>query len=313
MPSLPDIAFEGLLQARDNKALHTNRPVAVNNITTHGSNLDWAICALHGFLLLCLIAWTFKTNARRRVFHYFSILILLVATIYYFILASNLGSSAVPVQFFHLGIINRTRQVFYARWVGYFINFSLIWFALLLLSGVGWASILYTIGLTMLWASMFLMGMFVRSSYKWGFLAIGVVIYFLIAWQSMGVAKRYALRMDVLTHKTYTNLAAWTLFLMLLYPIAWGVSEGGNRITNDSEQIFYGVLDVLSQGVFAVLLVFLTRRLDFDHLGLGFSEYGRIHDARHHDGIHDEKRLHSGTTHNNPPALNGAGTTTTTV
>jgi len=308
MPSLPDAAFAGILEARSNKALFSNHPIAHNNITTHGSNIDWAICALHAFLLLGVIVWTYTTNPRRRLFHYFSIGILLVATIYYFILASNLGAHATPVEFYHLGIINRTRQVFYARWVGYFINFSLIWFALLLMSGVGWASILFTIGLVMLWATMFLIGMFVRSSYKWGFFAIAIVLYALIAWQSMGVARSYANKLDPTTHKTFTTLAGYTLFWMLLYPISWGVSEGGNRITNDSEQIFYGILDVFSQGVFSLLLIFLTRRLDFDHLGLGFTEYGRIHNARDH--IHNEKHRNG---HNGAVADTGApGYTSTT-
>lgn len=62
----------------------------------------------------------------------------------------------------------------------------------------------------------------------------------------------------------------------MLYPISWALSEGGNRITNDAEQIFYVVLDVLSQGVFSVVLLFMSRKLDFDLLGLAFSEYGRI-------------------------------------
>jgi len=62
----------------------------------------------------------------------------------------------------------------------------------------------------------------------------------------------------------------------LLYPISWALSEGGNRITNDSEQIFYSVLDVLSQGVFSIMLLALTRTLDFDELDLGFTESGRV-------------------------------------
>jgi len=70
----------------------------------------------------------------------------------------------------------------------------------------------------------------------------------------------------------------------LLYPISWALSEGSNRIANDSEQIFYSVLDVLSQGVFTILLLTLTRKLDFDLLRLGFTEYGRI---GHH---YNEKR-----------------------
>lgn len=185
-----------------------------NNITTHGSDLDWAICALHAFLLLGVIVWTYMTNPRRRVFHYFAISMLSVATIYYFIIASNLGGAAVPVEFRGGNILNRTRQVFYARWVGYFINFALIWFALLLMSGVGWASILFTVGLSMLWATMFLIGMFVRSSYKWGFFVIAIILWALIIWQVMGIARSYANTVDSTTHRTFTLLALWELFFM---------------------------------------------------------------------------------------------------
>jgi len=188
--------------------------VSSNNITTHGSNLDWAICALHAVLLLGVVAWTYTTKPRRRIFHYFAITILTVATIYYFIMASNLGGHAVPVEFRGGNVLNRTRQVFYARWVGYFINFSLIFFALLLMSGVGWATILFTVGLVMLWATMFLIGMFVRSTYKWGFFVIGCLIYFLIIWQTMGIARCHASGVNSNTHRTFSTLTGWTLSLM---------------------------------------------------------------------------------------------------
>lgn len=255
-------------------ALHSNPPVATHNITTHGSDLDWAICALHALLLLGVLGWAYLTAPRRRIFHYFALTILSVATIYYFIIASDLGGVGV-----------RGRQVFYARWVGYFVNFSQIMFALLLLSGVGWASILFTIALVMLWATLFLAGMFVRSTYKWGFFVIAVVLYFLVVWQTLGIARSYARTIDTQAHRVFTVLAGWELGLMLLYPIAWAVSEGAGCITNDAEQIFYSVLDVLSQDVFAVALLALSRTLDFDLLHLAFTEYGRI---REH--VLDEKR-----------------------
>lgn len=105
----------------------------------------------------------------------------------------------------------------------------------------------------------------------------------------------------------------------LLYPICWGLSEGGNRITNDGESAFYGVLDILSQGVFALGLLWLVRRLDFDQLGLGFSEHGRVAGARDYN-IHDEKRMHGGSgaglnngtgVHNGSGANNGTAPATT--
>ncbi|RPA96801.1 family A G protein-coupled receptor-like protein [Choiromyces venosus 120613-1] len=279
-----------LLQARRNNVLNVDPKIANNNITTHGSDWLWAVMALQGILLLGMIIWTFVTSARRRAFHCFSTAILLVATIYYYAMASNLGGHAVPVEFRRRGIPGRTRQVFWVRWIGYFINFSLIFFSLLLLSGVGWANILFTIGLTMLWATMLLVGGLVSSSYKWGFYVFALLIYFFIIWQVLGVARKHASRVDLGAHKIFTSLAAWTLFLMLLYPIAWGLSEGGNVLKSDSEAVFYGVLDIFSQGIFSLALIVATRNLDFDRMGLSFTEYGRIHDhdqsekVPHHNG-----------------------------
>lgn len=155
-----------------------------------------------------------------------------------FFFQSNLGGHAVPVEFRHDGLPNRTRQVFWVRWVGYFINFSLIFFALLLLSGVGWASILLsvihyptqlfnpslmlkgggvtysTIGLTMLWATMLLVGGLVSSTYKWGYYVFALLIYFFILWQVLGVSRKHASKLDAGVHKAFSGLAAYTLFLM---------------------------------------------------------------------------------------------------
>lgn len=87
--------------------------------------------------------------------------------------------------------------------------------------------------------------------------------------------------------------------------MSWALSEGGNRITNDSEQIFYSVLDVLSQGVFTILLLTLTRKLDFDELRLGFTEYGRVgrrlNEKHEHNGVDGNRPI----VHNNN-AGNGA-------
>jgi hypothetical protein len=70
----------------------------------------------------------------------------------------------------------------------------------------------------------------------------------------------------------------------MLYPISWGLSEGGNVIHVDSETVFYGILDLFSQILFALALVGATRDIDFDRMGLEFTEYGRIHDNEHWKG-----------------------------
>jgi bacteriorhodopsin len=68
----------------------------------------------------------------------------------------------------------------------------------------------------MVWATMLLVGALVRSGYKWGFWVIAVVVYFLLCWQVMGVARQYAARHDDRVAKVFVGLAAWELFLMLV-------------------------------------------------------------------------------------------------
>jgi len=267
-------AEAALIFARDTKhSVEVNPPMGDWHITSHGSNANWAIFALHAFLLLALVAWTFITPHRRRIFHYFSVAILLVASWYYFVLASDLGHTAIAAQF------NKdhgfTRQIFYARWVGYTINFTLVFWALQLLAGVGWGTILFTILCVWVYTVSHLVGALVRTSYKWGFFAFGVFAYLLLAWKVLGVGRSFSNRLYADTTKTFSMLAAWELFLLLLYPIAWGLSEGGNVIHPDSEQAFYCTLYTLSQGVFALLLVVMTNKYDRDRMGVAFADYGR--------------------------------------
>lgn len=248
-------------------------------MTEDGSSLNWAICALHAVLFLGVLFMTIKAPARRRVFYYISLLILFITTILYFVLASNLGSTAVRA-YLHVGnIVPRTREIFWARWVAYFLNFSLAIFALQLLSTVDWPSVWFSTFLTMIWAALYLGGAHVVSRYKWGFFAFAVFTHLLIAWMLFGVAKRHVGRIEQLANKAFTMLAGYEIFMMMLYAIAWAVCEGSNSVAVDSEMIFYSIFDTLSFGVFAVLLVFQTKKLDFDYLRLSSNENGRLRDG----------------------------------
>lgn len=54
-----------------------------------------------------------------------------------------------------------------------------------------------------------------------------------------------------------------------LYPIAWGLCEGGNVISSDSEAVFYGLLDVLAKPVYGAILLVVHEKIALDRLGLG--------------------------------------------
>ncbi|KAJ8606071.1 hypothetical protein MRB53_041226 [Persea americana] len=73
--------------------------------------------------------------------------------------------------------------------------------------------------------------------------------------------------------RVFLMTGAWTGLLWTLYPIAWGVSEGGNVIHPDSEAVFYGVLDILAKPVFGAILLFGHRNIDPARLGLHIRDY----------------------------------------
>jgi bacteriorhodopsin len=85
--------------------------------------------------------------------------------------------------------------------------------------------------------------------------------------------RRHAKHIGSDVNRVYTMCGVWTLFIWLLYPIAWGLSEGGNVITPDSEAVFYGVLDFCAKPIFSILLIIGHWNIDPARLGLTIREY----------------------------------------
>jgi bacteriorhodopsin len=88
-------------------------------ITTHGSDVYWAITAVMGFMTLLFIAHSFTKPRSDRVFHYITIAITMVATIAYFTMASNLGWASIFIEFTRDNplVAGTTREIFYVRYI----------------------------------------------------------------------------------------------------------------------------------------------------------------------------------------------------
>lgn len=59
----------------------------------------------------------------------------------------------------------------------------------------------------------------------------------------------------------------------MLYPVAWGVSEGGNVISPTKEMIFYGVLDLVLGPLFLYYFVWGLRNVDYGLFGFHSGKY----------------------------------------
>lgn len=143
--------------------------------------------------------------------------------------------------------------------------------------------------LTVLFFSWFLVinglvGALVRSSYKWGFFTFGLVGLFFIWYVSIAARVVDSLifpfsRYQLLGHvhlfpfrhaeskAGYFIGAAWISFIWMLYPICWGLSEGGNVISPSAEMVFYGILDLMSGPFFLIPYMFMVSTLDDQALG----------------------------------------------
>lgn len=112
----------------------------------------------------------------------------------------------------------------------------------------------------------------------------GLIALFYIVYQLAWSARLHARGRGDDVGRTFLICGSLTAVLWTLYPIAWGVSEGGNWIAPDSEAIFYSILDVLAKPVFGALLIWGHRNIDPARLGIRLRAYD------------DDTAVHGGTT-----------------
>lgn len=175
----------------------------------------------------------------------------------------------------------------------------------LLTSGLPWPTILYTIFLDEVMIVTGLVGALTASRYKWGYFVFAMVALFAIFYNVVFVGQKYAKALGKDISKVYFICGAWTMFLWFIYPIAWGVSEGGNIISPDGEAVFYGILDALAKPVFGAMLLLGHRNIDPARLGLHIRDYDD-------EILHDEKLAHKADrNHATTTAASADGTTNT--
>jgi len=254
---------------------------------------------------------SFTVPRRNRVFHYITASITFVAAIAYFTMASNLGYAAIRVEFVRSNpqVAGLLREVFYVRYIDWFVTTPLLLMDLLLTAGLPWPTLLYTLLLDEIMVVTGLVGALVASSYKWGYYVFAMVALFGVAWNVVVVGRAHANVLGNDVSKTFLICGVWTMFLWFIYPIAWGLSEGGNVIGSDGEAIFYGVLDILAKPVFGALLLWGHRNIDPARLGLSIRDYED--EVVHHEKNHGTGVDGVGRTTGEPTPATSAGVTGT--
>lgn len=126
---------------------------------------------------------------------------------------------------------------------------------------MSWATIVFNIVLSWIWIASWLSGALVSTTYKWGFFVFGIFAYFLLAASILVFGTVTAKRVGITKH--FFALSGWLVFLWTLYPIAWGLADGGNAIGVTSGFIFFGILDILLVPSLAFGFLVLSRSWDY--------------------------------------------------
>jgi len=248
-----------------NSAVTTNPPNSDITINNRGSDWLWAVFAVMLVSDLGMLAWTFIVPKGRRTFHYLSVFILTTASIAYFAMASDLGGTPIPVEYRD---VPYTRSIWYARYIDWTITTPCLLLELVLATGLPLSDIIALLYFDIVMIVVGLIGALVSSSYKWGFFAFGVAALVYIWAILLGPALRSSAALGPEYSRSYLTSTIVLSTIWALYPICWGLADGGNVITPDGEMIFYGILDILAKPVFTYMHVFLISRLDYTALQL---------------------------------------------
>jgi len=138
----------------------------------------------------------------------------------------------------------------------------------MLTAGFPWSTILYTLLMDEVMIVTGLVGALTSNVYKWGYYTAGCAAFFLVFYNLVLPGARNARAIGSDVGKLYFVMVGLTTVVWFLYPIAWGVAEGGNVITSDGEAVFYGILDIIAKPVFGFVTLFGHRNIDPARLGI---------------------------------------------
>lgn len=283
---------------RGNDAIKVNPPPSNIDIhlTSHGSDWLWAVFSIFALLTFVhtgVFVFTSRaTNSIKKFVAAIPIFTNIILAVSYFTYAANLGYTSTSTEFRHVTTDEDLgeRQVFYVRYIGWFCAYPFVLFAIEiatnsielqydtkeeliskifnLLSGL--VSKILSIEIFSLG---YLIGILILSTYKWGYYVFGTVG--LIANMSLVIHSFLNALKSSENKRVGSILVLFQLVLWVLYPIAWGVSEGGNKIQPDSEAVFYGILDLFTFGIIPSALTFVNMQGLSDEI---FSKFGHSHE-----------------------------------
>jgi len=266
--------------------------------TDVGKRTLWVVFVI---MLIASIAFTglaWNVPMSKRLYHVVTTLIVLIASMSYFAMASGDGIGYHhTVETEHHKHVDDThkdvyRQVYWARYVDWAFTTPLLLLDLALLAGLSGGAIFMTIVADIV---MILTGLFAAfgsedTPQKWGWYAIACIAYLVVIWQLVYHGRSAAMSKGGKVGNFFAAIGGFTLIIWTVYPIIWGIADGSRNMNVDEEIIAYAVLDVLAKPIFGAWLLFTHQSMPETNVELngfwskGLSEEGALRVGDDEDG-----------------------------
>ena len=284
-----------LLKRGGNEAIKINPPTGADfHITSRGSDWLFTVFCVNLLFGVILVPLMFRKPVKDRFVYYTAIAPNLFMSIAYFTMASNLGWIPVRAKYNHVQTSTQKehpgyRQIFYARYVGWFLAFPWPIIQMSLLGGTPLWQIAFNVGMTEIFTVCWLIAACVHSTYKWGYYTIGIGAAIVVCISLMTTTFNLVKARGKDVSNVFVTFMSVIMFLWLIaYPTCFGITDGGNVLQPDSATIFYGIIDLLILSILPVLFMPLANYLGIERLGLIFDE-----EPAEHVGPVAEKKMPS--------------------
>lgn len=203
-----------------------------------------------GVATVIFVLMAFKAAHEKRKFYFTTCYIGAISTFAYYAMLSGQGWLITP----------SCRQLFYVRYLDWFVTTPLILLNLGMIVGADMVTIIAICAADMLMIFGGFMGSVSSGHIKWLWFSLSLLIFAPIVYVMIRGFRSLVDRSHPAVVEMYSKVAWLSAISWSLYPLVFIFSEGSGDWSPNFEIMIYGILDMLSKAVFGFILLLRDRK-----------------------------------------------------
>ncbi|OJJ34479.1 hypothetical protein ASPWEDRAFT_42481 [Aspergillus wentii DTO 134E9] len=227
-----------------------------------GHRTLWVVAILMGISSLVFYTLSARAPLPKRVFHTLISISTTVSFIVYLALATGQGISwkhdSIIEKHEHVPDTTRDffRQVFWLRYVNWFLTEPLTLINLTLLSGLPGAHLLVAIVADYVMLSSGILGTYAgHTPARWVWFTVSALGYLTLIYQVGIHGSKAVSNKDTQTRRFFGSYVGVTLLVKVLYPIAIAAGSLSLKMNIDGESVLFAIYDIFTQGILGYWLL----------------------------------------------------------